>query len=150
MSNDLTEREKDVGFLAWNRAGQAVDDLVLAEVEDVQVVFAFESEHYSRACQECHRFDDLVLETLSLNHNVIILFMNFDHGEPLVGSHDVELLVVGLRDGIDVTLVLLVLDLALGDDGVLGVVNDREVAALLPTKQELRVHHLHAGQVELL
>lgn len=127
-----------------------MDDLVLAEVEDVQVVFAFESKNDSHACQESHRFDDLILVTLSLNHNVIVLFMNFDHGETLVGGHDVELLVVGLRDSIDVTLVLLVLDLPLGDDCVLFVVDDRQVAALLPTEHKVAVHHLQAGHVVLL
>ncbi len=124
-----------------------MDDLILAEVEDVQDTFAFESENDSHACQESHRFDDLILVTLSLNHNVIVRFMNFDHGESLVGGHHVELLVVGLRDRIYVTLVFLVLDLPLGDDCVLFVVDDRQVAALLPAEHKVTIHHFQAGHV---
>ena len=135
-------------FLALHRTGEGVNDLVGAEVENVQVVFAFESKHHFRACQESNRFYDLILETLSLDHNVIVLFMNFDHGESFVSADHVELLVRSFSDGIDVTLVLLVFDLRLADDSVLRVVHDRQVASLLPTKQELWADHLDASQVK--
>ncbi len=102
-----------------------MNDLVGAEVEYVQVVFAFESKHNFRACQESNRFYDLILETLSLHHNVIVLFMNFDHGESFVSADHIELLVRCFCDCIDMTLFLLVFDLRLADDSVLCVVHDR-------------------------
>ena len=148
MSDNLTERQKDVRFFTLYRTGEGVNNLVGAEVENVQVVFSFESKHHLRACQESNRFYDLILETLSLHHNVIVLFMNFDHGESFVSADHVELLVRSFSDGIDMTLVFLVFDLRLADDRVLRVVHDCQVASLLPAKQELRADHLNAGQVK--
>jgi hypothetical protein len=70
--DNLTQRQKDVGLLSRDRAGKGVDDFVILEVKDIQVIFSFKSEHDLLSCQVSHRFDDLFLEKLLLNHDVLV------------------------------------------------------------------------------
>jgi hypothetical protein len=78
--NNFAQRQKDVGFLSRDRAGQGVDDFVILEVKDIQVVFSFKSEHDLLACQVSHRFDDLFLEKLLLNHDVLVPLVYSNQG----------------------------------------------------------------------
>jgi hypothetical protein len=148
--DNLAERQKDVGLLSRDRAGQGVDDFVILEVKDVQVVFAFKSKHNLLACQVSHRFDDLFLEKLCLNHDVLVPLVDSDQGKSLVSADDIDSFGSSLSDRVDVTLVLLVFDLALAHDRKLRKIDDREVASLLPAKQILRPDHSHERHVKLL
>jgi uncharacterized DUF497 family protein len=79
-SDNLAQRQKDVGFLSRDRAGKGVDDFVILKVKDVQVIFSFKSEHDLLACQVSHRFDDLFLEKLLLNHDVLVPLVYSNQG----------------------------------------------------------------------
>jgi hypothetical protein len=148
--DNFTQRQKNVGLLSRDRAGQGVDDFVILEVKDIQIVFSFKSKHDLLACQVSHRFDDLFLEKLCLNHNVLVSLVDSDQGKSLVSTDDIDAFGSSLSDRVDVTLALLVLDLALAHERELGVVDYREVASLLPAKQILRPDHSHARHVKLL
>ena len=148
--DNLAERQKDADLLSRDRAGQGVDDYVILEVKDIQVVFSLKSEHDLLACQVSHRIDDLFLEKLFLNHNVLVPLVDSDQRKSLASADDIDAFGSSLSDRVDVTLAVLGHELILVHDREIGVVDDREVASLLPAKQIIRPDHNHACHVKLL